>query len=158
MSDRGVFLVAFTTVVLIVAGAFAIPQYFPFELLKSLIYVAIAILVFFGENTYSYMLGIVAAIAGIIFNMLLGGFFGEFSVLWASITMKPLPPLDTPLHGLTILTEVLLIILCLRAWRKEVTGPFFGKVFGLSLVISLVYVGILAAWYAHGIHSAGGLR
>jgi hypothetical protein len=157
MSDRGVFVVAFTTVVLIVAGAFAIPQYFPFELVKSLIYVAIAIMVFFGEDNYSYMLGILAPIVGILLNILLGGFFDEFSVLWASITMKPLPPLETPLHALAILTEILLIILCLRAWRKEVTGPFFGKVFGISLAIALAYGAALAGWYMAGVRTVGRL-
>jgi hypothetical protein len=157
MSDRGVFVVAFLTVVLIVAGAFAIPQYFPYELLKSLIYVVIALMVFFGENTYSYMLGIIAPILGFLLNILLGGFFREFSILWASVRMKPLSALDTPLHGLAILTEILLVILCLRAWRKEVTGHFFGKVFGISLVISLVYVGILAGWYMFGVQAAGRL-
>ena len=157
MSDRGVFVVAFLIVVLIVAGAFAIPEYFPYELLKSSIYVVIAMMVFFGENTYSYMLGIVAPIVGMLCNILLGGFFSEFSVLWASVTMKPLPLVDTPLHGLAILTEILLAILCLRAWRKEVTGPFFGKVFGVSLVVSLVYVGILAGWYVFGTAPTGRL-
>jgi hypothetical protein len=157
MSDRGVFVVAFLTVVLIFAGAFAIPEYFPYELLKCSIYVVIAMMVFFGENTYSYMLGIVAPIVGIVCNILLGGFFSEFSVLWASVTMKPLPLVDTPLHGLAILTEILLVILCLRVWRKEVTGPFFGKVFGVSLVVSLVYVGILAAWYVFGTAPTGRL-
>jgi len=157
MSDRGVFVVAFLTVVLIVAGAFAIPEYFPYELLKSSIYVVIAMMVFFGENTYSYMLGIVAPIVGMVCNILLGGFFSEFSVLWASVTMKPLPLVDTPLHGLAILTEILLVVLCLRAWRKEVTGPFFGKVFGVSLVLSLVYVGVLAGWYVFGTAPTGRL-
>lgn len=142
---------AFLTVVLIVAGAFAIPQYFPYELLKSLMFVVIAVMVFFGDNKYGYMLGIVAPIMGILLNILLGGFFGEFLILWTSVTMKPLPTLETPLHGLAILTEILLVILCLRAWRKEVTGPFFGRVFGISLVISLVYVGILAGWYVFGL-------
>ena len=157
MSDRGVFVVAFTTVVLIVAGAFAIPQYFPFELVKSLVFVAIAIMVFFGEDNYSYMLGILVPIVGILLNMLLGGFFDEFAVLWASMTMKPIPPLETPLHGLAILTEMLLIILCLRAWRREITGPFFGKVFGISLAISLAYAGVLVGWYLAGVSTVGRL-
>jgi hypothetical protein len=157
MSDRGVFVVAFLTVVLIVAGAFAIPQYFPFELLKSLIYVVIALMVFFGNNTYSYMLGIVAPILGILFNILLGGFFGEFAVLWASVRMRPLPTLATPLHALAILSEILLVILCVRAWRKEVTGPFFGKVFGVCLAVSVGYVAVLAGWYVYGIAATGRL-
>lgn len=139
MSDRGVFVAAFTTVVLIVAGAFAVPQFFPFELLKSLIYVAIAILVFFGEDRYSYMLGIVAPVMGWVLNIILGGFFDEFRILFASIAMKPIPALETPLHGLAILTEVLLLVLCWRAWQKQVSDPFFGKVFGVSLVISVAH-------------------
>jgi hypothetical protein len=157
MSDRGVFAVAFLTVVLIVAGAFAMPEYFPFELLKSLIYVVIALLVFFGNNTYSYMLGIVAPILGMLFNILLGGFFGEFAVLWASLRMRPLPALDTPLHGLAILCEILLVILCLHAWRKEVTGPFFGRVFGICLAISVAYIAVLAGGYVYAIPATGRL-
>src|SRR3970040_877979 len=98
MSDRGVFVTAFTTVVLIVASAFALPQFFPLELIKSLIYVAIAILVFFGENKYSYMLGILTPVVGWIATIVIGGFFRAFEVLFASIVMKPISPLETPLH------------------------------------------------------------
>jgi hypothetical protein len=151
MSDRGVFVSAFTVVVLIVAGAFALPQFFPFELIKSLIYVAIAIMVFFGENKYSYMLGIVAPVVGWVLNIILGGFFDEFGVLFASIAMKPIPPLETPLHGLAILTQLLLLVLCWRAWQKQVTDPFFGKVFGVSLAISAVHAIVLAAYFVFGI-------
>jgi hypothetical protein len=157
MSDRGVFVAAFTTVVLIVAGAFALPQFFPFELLKSLIYVAIAIMVFFGENKYSYMLGILAPVASWILNIVLGGFFGEFAILFASIAMKPIPPFETPLHGLAIITEAILLVLCWRAWQKEVPQPFFGKVFGTSLAISVAYIVILAAYFVFGIPEGVGM-
>jgi hypothetical protein len=157
MSDRGVFVAAFTTIVLIVAGAFALPQFFPFELLKSLIFVAIAIMVFFGENKYSYMLGILAPVAGWIFNIVLGGFFEEFAILFGSIAMKPVPPLETPLHGLAIITEAILLVLCWRAWHKEVPEPFFGKVFGTSLAIAVGYVVILAAYFVFGIPEGAGM-
>jgi hypothetical protein len=157
MSDRGIFVTSFVTVVLIVAGAFAIPEYFPFELVKSLIFVAISIMVFFGENKYSYMLGAVAPILVMLLNILLGGFFAEFAVLWASVTMQPLPVLDTPLHALAILTEVLLVVLSVRAWRKEVTESFFGRTFGVCLAISLANVAVLGAWYVFGIAERGRL-
>lgn len=136
MSDRGVFVVAFTTVVLFGAGAFAIPQFFPFELLKSLIYVAIAIMVFFGENQYSYMLGILSPVVGWIAAIITGGFLHEFEVLFASVAMKPISPLDTPLHGLALIAQALLAVLCWRAWNKEVPLPFLGKVFGICLAIA----------------------
>jgi hypothetical protein len=157
MSDRGIFVTAFLTVVLIVAGAFAIPEYFPFELLRSLIFVAITLMVFFGENKYSYMLGVVAPILVMLLNILLGGFFDEFGVLWASVTMQPLPALETPLHGLAILTMILLIVLCIRAWRKEVTEKFFGKTFWVCLGISVANVVVLAGWYVWGLGERGRL-
>jgi hypothetical protein len=147
MSDRWVFLTAFLTVIVIVAGAFAMPHYFTFELLKSLIYLAVALLVFFGEDRFSYMLGIVTPPLRFILAMLLGEFFGEFKVLFGALTGKGFPLLDTPLHGLSILLEIVLVIVCYRAWHKQVTEKFIGKTFWISLAVALGYVAILAGWH-----------
>jgi hypothetical protein len=147
MSDRWVFLIAFLTVIVIVAGAFAMPHYFTFELLKSLIFLAIALLVFFGEDRFSYMLGMVAPILGLVLNILLGGFFGEFKGLFNVLTGKGSPLMSTPLHGLSFLLEIVLIIVCYRAWHKQVTEKLFGKTFWICLAISIGYVAILVGWH-----------
>jgi len=147
MSDKWVFLIAFLTMIVSVAGAFAMPHCFSFEILKSLIYLAIALLVFFGEDRFSYMLGIVMPPLRFILAILLGGFFGEFGVLFGSLTGKPTPPLDTPLHGLSILMEILLVVVCYRAWRKQVTGKFLGKTFWISVAVAIGYDVLLAGWY-----------
>jgi hypothetical protein len=151
MSDRWVFLTAFLTVIVIVAGAFAMPHYFTFELLKSLIYLAVALLVFFGEDRFSYMLGIVTPPLRFILAILLGGFFDEFKVLFNALTGKASPPMSTALHGLSILLEILLVIVCYRAWHKQVTEKFFGKTFWISLAISVGYLAILVGWHFHAI-------
>lgn len=148
MSDRGVFVVAFTTVVLIGAGAFAIPQFFPFELLRSLIYVAIAILVFFGENEYSYMLGFLSPVVGWAAAILTGGFLTDFKVLFASIAMKPIGSLETPLHGLALIAQALLAALCWRAWNKEVPQAFIGKAFWTCLAISVAHTAAAFLYFA----------
>ncbi len=146
MSDRGVFLVAFTTVVLIGGGAFAIPQFFPLELTRSLIYVAIGILVFFGENKYSYMLGIVSPVMGWLATIISGELVHEFKVLFASIAMKPIGMLETPLHGLALISGALLAVLSWRAWHKEVPVPFIGNVFWVCLAIAVAH-GAVVFWY-----------
>lgn len=151
MSDRGIFVLSFLTVVLIVAGAFALPQFFFFDLFKSAIFIGIGVMVFFGENQYSYMLGILAPPLWYIVDIVLGGFFFAFGGLFAYLAGKQVPPLETPLHGLAIVSGILLVVFCYRAWKKEVTEPFFGKTFRVCLGISIVYVVILAAWYALGI-------
>jgi hypothetical protein len=147
MSDRGVFVVAFTTVVLIGGSAFAIPQFFPFELLRSLIFVAIAILVFFGENEYSYMLGVLSPIVSWIATIFGGGLVREFNVLFASIAMKPIGSMETPLHALAMITEALLAVLCWRAWNKEVPLPFVGKVFWTCLAIAVAHAAVVFLYF-----------
>ena len=157
MSDRWIFVTAFLTVVLIVASAFAIPQLFAFQLLLSSIYLVISLLVFFGEDRFSYMLGIVTPPLWFVLDILLGGFFSDFRVLWNSIAMKPIPASETPLNALAVLLEAVLLILCVRAWRKQVSEKFLGKTFGICLLIALAYIVILAVWYLRAFSGAGGM-
>jgi hypothetical protein len=146
MSDRGVFLAAFLTLVLVVASAFAIPERFVYELLTSTIFVVIAVMVFFGDDKFPYMLGMIAPILWFIFSLLSGGFLREFGVLLRFLSGKPSGPIDTPLHGFAILAGLVLLILSARAWRKQVTEKFLGKTFATAMVVGLIWVGILAAW------------
>jgi len=154
MSDRGVFLAAFLTLVLVVAGAFALPQLFIYELLKSTIIVVIAVMVFFGEDKFPYMMGMIAPILWFIYSLLTGGFFGEIGATIRFLEGKPSGTLETPLHGFAILSALVLVILCARAWRKQVTEKFLGKTFATALVVGLIWIGVLAVWQYHAM-SAG---
>jgi hypothetical protein len=147
MSDRWLFLMAFLSLVTIVAGAFVVPQLFVLRLLQSLIFVVIVVMVFTGEDRYSYMLGIVAPILGFLLAMLLGGFFSDLAALKNSIVGKPSGPFDTPLQGIAILCEAGVVITALRAWRKQVNEKFFGKTFVVALIVSVIYVGLMLGWY-----------
>ncbi len=152
MSDRSVFVLAFLTVVLIVGGAFALPQFFFFELAKSSIYIAIGVLVFFGEDRYSYMLGMVAPLLWFLGDIITAaGFFSDFGVLANYLLMREIGPLDTPLHALSRMAAIALMVLSYRAWNKEVPESLFGKTFKTCLGISLAYSVVLALWYVFGI-------
>src|SRR5215467_10298765 len=116
MSDRRVFAAALMTAVLIVAGAFTLRQFFAFELAKSSIYIAIAVLVYYGENEYGYMLGIIAPPLWFIVDILGGIFFQDFQVLYDYVAGKGIAPLDTPLHGLARITAAILMVVSVQAW------------------------------------------
>ena len=146
MADRGVFVAAFLALVLVVAGAFAIPELFVYHLLTSAIFVVIAVMVFFGEDKFPYMLGMIAPVLWIIFSFLSGGFFRDFAVLFGFLGGKSSGPLDTPLNAFAILAGVAVIVLSLRAWRKEITEKFFGKTFATAMVVAVVWIGVLSVW------------
>lgn len=147
MSNRWVFLAAFLTATFMVAGAFALPPLFYFELAKSSIFIALAVMVFFGENRFSYMLGTIFAPIWFAVDILVGGFANDFSALFRYASNQGISPMSTPLDGIARLAAVFLFAVSLAAWRREVNERFWRKTFRASLIISVVYVGILAMWY-----------
>jgi hypothetical protein len=154
MSDRGVFLAAFLTVVLVVASAFALPELFVSELITSTIFVVIGVMVYFGEDKFPYMLGMVAPILWFFFSLLTGGFISDMGAMFRFLGGKPLAPLETPIHGFAILSGAALVVVCARAWRKQVTEKFFGKTFFTALIVGLIWIVVLAVWQNHAM-SAG---
>jgi hypothetical protein len=147
MSDKRVFTTALMTAVLIVAGAFTLRQFFAFDLAKSTIYIAVAVLVYYGENQYSYMLGIMAPALWFLVDILGGIFAHDFRVLYNYICGYGIAPLDTPLHGLARLSALTLAIVSLQAWRREVSSRFVSRVFWTSAAVSVTYGIVLAAWH-----------
>jgi uncharacterized membrane protein len=149
MSDRGIFTAALVTAVLILAGAFVLPQFFLFECAKSLIFVAIALLVFTGENHYSYMLGIIFPPLWYLVDIAVGGFLHDFRVFFDFVAGKSISPIDTPLHALAWMAGAVVFVASLRALQKEVPEKFVGNTFWICLGISLAYIAILSEWYLH---------
>lgn len=156
MSDRWVFLSAFLTLVLVVASAFALPVLFMYELLKSTIFVVIAVMVFFGEDKFPYMLGMIAPILWVVYGALNGTLFSELAGMFRFLGGKPSGPLETPLHGFAILGGLVLVILSAIAWRKQVTDRLLGKTFAAAAVVGLIWIAILVAWQMHML--SGGVR
>ncbi len=147
MSNRWVFLAAFLTATLMVAGAFALSPYFYFELATSSIFIAIAVMVFFGEDRYSYMLGTVFVTLWFLVDLLVGGIGNDFSSLFRYLGGQHIGAMSTPLTGFARLSSIFLFAVSLAAWRREVNERFWGKTFRTCLIISVVYVGILTIWY-----------
>ncbi len=123
-------------------------------MLTSTVFVVIAVMVFFGDDKFPYMLGMVAPILWFIFSLLTGGFISDISALLRFLAGKPSAPLETPLHGFAILAGLALVILSARAWRKQVTEKFLGKTFAIALVVSLVWIGVIAVWQFHALSAS----
>ena len=129
------------------------PSFSFYDLLTSTIFVVIALLVFFGEDKFPYMLGMIAPIFWFIFSLLTGGFVSDIGALVRFLSGKPSGPLETPLHGLAILAGAAVVILSARAWRKQVTEKFLGKTLAIAAIVSLIWIGVIAAWQFHAFAS-----
>jgi hypothetical protein len=117
-------------------------QFFLFHFYESLIYLMIVLMLFYFEDRWAYMMGIVAPAAWLALMGLWSGVQGLS--LPISLALHP----HNPSFAIGLLTtlvlafSVALIACCANRWRREFTGLHKGW---STLLVSL---GIVAAYYA----------
>jgi hypothetical protein len=117
------------------------PQFFLIHFYESLIYLAIVLMLFYFEDRWAYMLGIVAPGGWLLLTFVTGG-FGEFLRPMSQMFRGNAPDYPaTFLGGAISVLSVAMITFCGYRWRREFTG--LGK--GLSTLF--VSVGIVASYY-----------
>ncbi len=129
--------------------------FFLLHLYQSLIWLAIILMLFYFEDRYAYMLGMLAPAVWLLITYatgLLGGAARQMARLAHAQRVNNQISL---LAGITALLAVAMIVLCAIRWRREYAGT--GKVastFLVSLGIVIAYYAILAVWFWHSIPQA----
>lgn len=123
------------------------PDFFLLHLYQSILYIAILVMLFYMEDRWAYMIGMLASVVWLgmayatgMMGSALRQLFG--AKIGGSTTSVGLVVL------LTALIAVLLIALCGRHWKKEYSG--LGKTLNTFLVsfgVVAVYYGILIFWF-----------
>lgn len=126
------------------------PDFFLLHFYQTIVYLAILIMLFYMEDRWAYMIGIIAPGVWLVMTFasgLLGGAarqmlrFGEGHGLTNPVSF---------FAAVSALLSILMILACARRWIKEYAG--LGKslsTFAVSLGIVAVYYGILVAWFWH---------
>jgi hypothetical protein len=124
------------------------PEFFLLHLYQSILYIAILIMLFYMEDRWAYMIGMLAPVAwlGLAFSTgLLGGAARQAGLMLRG--QGPNNPV-TLLAGVTAILAVLMIVFCGRHWMREYAG--LGKnlsTFAVSFGVVVVYYGILVMWF-----------
>jgi hypothetical protein len=124
------------------------PEFFLVHFYESLIYLAIVLMLFYFEDKWAYMIGMVAPAAWLILAYgagLLGGAMRQVSNLMRG--QRPTSPVSVMTGVLTILA-VLLISLCAYRWKRQYAGLGKGRItFLVSVAIVIAYNAILLVWF-----------
>ncbi len=124
------------------------PNFFLLHLYQSILYIAILVMLFYMEDRWAYMIGMLASVVwlGMAYAT---GMLG--SSLRQLVGAGAGGVVETPVWIVTLVTAliaVLMIVLCGRHWKREYSG--LGKTRRTLLVsagIVAVYYGILIAWF-----------
>jgi hypothetical protein len=124
------------------------PQFFLLHLYQTIIYMAILILLFYMEDRWAYMIGMLAPVAwlGMVFATgLLGGAARQVLRI---VRGEGLTNDVSFIAAISAVLSILMIIFCARHWKREYSG--LGKTastFAVSVGVVAVYYGILAIWF-----------
>ena len=151
MSNRAVFITSFLIGTMILFASFSLSQLFYFHLYESLIYVVIALMVFYGENRYSYMLGIVVPSFWLLKELLTGYFQNDVANFLRMVARQEDLSYGSALHGAVSMLSAILLFYSLRAYHREVGRPGLGKSLAVSGGIAAIYFAILLYWFTFGV-------
>jgi hypothetical protein len=123
------------------------PGFFLLHLYQSILYIAILVMLFYMEDRWAYMIGMLASAVwlGMAYATgMLGGAFRQLSPRGAGNATNAVGLITL----LTALIAVLMIVFCGRHWKKEYSGlGKTGSTFAVSFGVVAVYYGILIAWF-----------
>jgi hypothetical protein len=117
-------------------------QFFLVHFYESLIYVAIVLMLFYFEDRWAYMLGILAPASWLVLITSIGG-LPSFLRQVALVVRLERP--DFPAHllgAVTFLLAIAMIIFSVREWRRQFAGS------GKGWTTFLPCLGVVAVYYA----------
>lgn len=126
------------------------PNFFLLHFYQTIIYLAILIMLFYMEDRWAYMIGIIAPAMWLFMTFATGLLGGAARQILQIGRGQGLTNPVSFLAAVTALLSVLMIAVCGRRWVKEYVG--LGKsvtTFAISFGIVAVYYGILVAWFWH---------
>lgn len=131
------------------------PHFFLIHFYQTTIYLALLILLFYMEDRWAYMIGMLAPAAWLVVAFatgLLGAAIRQIFLVGGGTGLTNLVSL---IAGVTTILSLLMIGACGRHWFREYAG--LGKslnTFAVSFGIVAVYYTILVVWFWHIIRAA----
>ncbi|HXH66208.1 MAG TPA: hypothetical protein VNI81_03350 [Candidatus Limnocylindrales bacterium] len=124
------------------------PDFFLIHFYQTTIYLALLILLFYMEDRWAYMIGMLAPAAWLVMAFATGLLGGAIRQMFRVSEGAGMANLISLVAGVTAILSLLMIGACGRHWFREYAG--LGKslsTFAVSFGIVAVYYAILVVWF-----------
>ncbi len=152
MAHRGIATLAAALMLCFLLLSSFEPQFFMLHLYQSLIYLVVILTLFYSEDQYAYMIGMLAPAAWLLLTYATGILEGAARQVGRLMHAQVPSNKVTLMAAITAVLAVLMIAMCAYRWKREYAGLGKGlKTFFISFVVVVVYYGILITWFWQGI-------
>jgi hypothetical protein len=124
------------------------PDFFLFHLYQTIIYLAILLMLFYMEDRWAYMIGLLAPMAWLVLAFESGLLGAALRQLFRLSRAQAVSNQVSLVAGITALLSLLMIGCCAYRWKRHYSG--LGKslsTFLICLAIVVGYYGILVVWF-----------
>ena len=124
------------------------PDFFMLHLYQTIIYEAILLMLFYTEDRWAYMIGILAPAAWLVLAYESGLLGAALRQLFRLTQAQAVTNQVSLVAGIVALLSLLMIGFCAYRWKRHYSGLGKGvSTFLISLGIVVVYYGILVVWF-----------
>ncbi|MBZ5701055.1 MAG: hypothetical protein LAN84_04345 [Acidobacteriia bacterium] len=124
------------------------PDFFFLHLYQTIIYMAILLMLFYMEDRWAYMIGMLAPAAWLIMAFATGMLGGALRQLFRLAQVQLPSNQVSLLAAVTALLALTMIGVCGYHWKRSFAGLGKGlSTFLVSFGVVLVYYGILVVWF-----------
>ncbi len=144
---RGIATLASAQVLCFVLLSNLEPDFFLLHLYQSIIYIALLLLLFYSEERWAYMIGMLTPAVWLVLAYATGMLGGAARQVLQLLKLQPTNAVSL-LAAATALLAVLMIAFCAYRWKREYSG--LGKwrsTFLVSLGIVTAYYATLVIWF-----------
>jgi hypothetical protein len=124
------------------------PQFFLLHFYQTIIYVAMLVMLFYMEDRWAYMIGMLAPAAWLVMVFATGILGGAARQVLRLLRGDGSNNAVSWVAAISTLLALLMIAFCAKHWKKEYAG--LGKAmstFAVSASVVAVYYAILAVWF-----------
>jgi len=124
------------------------PEFFLLHFYQSLIYLVIILMLFYFEDHWAYMLGILAPATWLLLTYATGVLGGALRQVSRLMHAQQPSSAVSMMAAITAVLAILMIIFCAYRWKREYAGMGKGtNTFLVSLGIVIAYYAILVVWF-----------
>jgi hypothetical protein len=128
------------------------PQFFLLHLYQSVIYMVIILMLFYLEDHWAYMLGMLAPAVWILLLFSVGMLEAGGRELTQLLRFRGVENHISLMAGITAILSAIMIGLCAYRWKREYAGMgHTASTLIISAIIVIIYYGILVVWFVRQI-------
>jgi hypothetical protein len=147
MVHRGIATLSAALMVCFLLLSYVDTQFYLIHFYESLMYLAIIVMLFYFEDRWAYMFGMVGPAIWLILILGIGALPGMMRQVSLVARLRHPDIIANLIGAIIVVLSVMMILFCAYRWWRELAGAHKGlRTLAVSLIAAAFYYGVIVVW------------